>query len=129
MKNKVRAAINILIPVSAIIFFTKIAGVSIIGEKIKSLVSDIDKIKDSVMFALNISSFVYNASLIAALASFVCLIIWLIMIMKSKGLKYLLRSEKALLAVGIIWAVDVVFVPLFYIHIQEELFYLVSLAK
>lgn len=129
MKNKVRAAINILIPVSAIIFFTKIAGVSTVGEKIKSLISDIDKINSSLMFALNISSLAYNASLIAALASFVGLIIWLVMIMKSKGLKYLLRSEKALLAVGIIWAVDVVFVPLFYIHIQEELFYLVSLAK
>ncbi len=129
MTNRARAAINILIPVSAIIFFTKMSGVSIIGEKIKSLVSDIDKIKSSVMLALDISSYIYNASMIAALISFICLIIWLIVIIKSKGLKYLLKSEKALLVIGIIWAVDVVFVPLFYIYIQEELFYLVSLAK
>lgn len=129
MRKNIKAFVNIFIPLSFIIFFLKLIIVSVAAERMKAVVPALEK-QGGVALFLDILPQVYWVSVIAACVSAVMLIIWLLIILISKGTtKYLLKTEKALIVIASVWLIDVVIAPLFYTQLQAKFFDLVYLIK
>ena len=129
MQKNIKSILNILIPVSFLIFFLKLVIVTVAAEKMRAMVPSLEK-QGGVAFILNFIPQIYWFSVIAAGISAIVLIAWLYIILTSNGTpKYLMETEKALIIIACVWLIDVVIAPLFYTQLQSTFFDLVYYIK